>query len=254
MRQQLLLIALIVTVKFNLASSTDQNENENKDIKENSPNLAYFTNSEDLRNHDHEEFRRSIKNDNEIEARRRSALDKGFMRFGRSKENLGIIRFGRSLNDNEMRPKRGNSNLMRFGRGFNDPELQEFYHEDSSEIYDDNDDFLQRPETRGDTKVKQSDEIGRNVLRLGRLDTENDDDDGMLDLYDARNFNKRAHNMIRFGRNPMRFGKRANPMRFGRSDSLFNRDARASTRNMLRLGRSNSNLMRFGRNEKVKKN
>lgn len=47
----------------------------------------------------------------------------------------------------------------------------------------------------------------------------------------------------------MRFGKR-NPMRFGRQDPSFNRDIRG-VKNMMRLGRSNNgNLMRFGRNDK----
>lgn len=75
------------------------------------------------------EFRRSIRSDNtEIEARRRSAVDKGFMRFGRGGN---MLRFGRSMPteydnvENEeddtqinepysMKMRRGN--IMRFGK------------------------------------------------------------------------------------------------------------------------------------------
>lgn len=80
------------------------------------------------------QLHRSVRSDNnEIEARRRSAVDKGFMRFGRAGN---ILRFGRSMpseygnEENEvddeekqqfnepfsMKMRRGN--MMRFGRNY----------------------------------------------------------------------------------------------------------------------------------------
>lgn len=279
-RQQVVLAALLVMLKFSQLSSapTDNKEilegfADNKDFKENSlvniendrsPNVAYVASDNDFGTAGVIfEFRRSIKSDNtEIEARRRSALDKGFMRFGRG-GNGNVMRFGRSpksddydiiplktTKNDKMRFGRSGNNPMRFGRSFNGLD----YDVEESEENDDDKALIERPETRG---VHKNDEVGRNVLRLGRLDVDNEDD-GVLDLDDARSLEKRANlmrfgrsNMMRFGRsNPMRFGKR-NPMRFGRQDPSLSRDIRGG-KNMMRLGRSNNNgnLMRFGRNDK----
>lgn len=280
-RQHAILAALIVMLKFSRLSSAPTENKEifegfadNKDSKENSlaslesdrtPNVAYVASDNDFGTAGVIfEFRRSIKSDNtEIEARRRSALDKGFMRFGRA-GNGNVMRFGRSpksddydvipvkatKNDKNIMRFGRSSNHMRFGRNYNEPEM---YEGEDEEGFDDMEYLMDRPETRTNQK---NDEVGRNVLRLGRLDEENEDD-GVLDLDDARSYEKRANlmrfgrgnaNMMRFGRaNPMRFGKR-NPMRFGRADMSFVRDTRGP-KNMMRLGRS-SNHMRFGRNDK----
>lgn len=271
---KLLIIALIVTLNCSRLSSapTDSNDIENKAQKENSVNdehVPYITNNDELGSQGViYEFRRSIKSDNtEIEARRRSALDKGFMRFGRG-GTANVLRFGRSLNDEDnekdekMRFRRGNSNMMRFGRSFDgeyDYEPQESYEEDE-------DVFSNRPVLRSadnEKGEKTKDTIGRNGVRFGRYDPDNDDDDAMLDVNDLKAYEKRSNmNPLRFGkRNPkIRFGKRANNfMRFGRPDMMFNRDlpgdlmfdheVKRGGKNMMRLGRGGTNMMRFGRNE-----
>lgn len=283
-RQHAILAALVVMLKFSRLSSAPTQEifegyADNKDSKENSlaslendrpPNVAYVASDTELgANGVILEFRRSIKSDNtEIEARRRSALDKGFMRFGRSGNN-NVMRFGRSpksedydviplkkasKNDkNFIRFGRSGNHMMRFGRNYNEPELYDMDGDDDDAEFEDIEELIQRPEIRGGDH--KSDEVGRNVLRLGRLDGDNEDD-GVLDLDNARSYEKRANlmrfgrgnTMMRFGRanNPMRFGKR-NPMRFGRADPSMNFNG---ARSMMRLGRSNGNLMRFGRNDK----
>lgn len=234
-RQQVVLATLLVMLKFSrLSSATTDNKEitdgfaDNKDSKENNlinlesdrvPNVAYLASDNDFGTAGVIfEFRRSIKSDNtEIEARRRSALDKGFMRFGRG-DSGNVMRFGRSpksddydviplkttKNDkNIMRFGRSGNNHMRFGRNFDDPD----YGIEDMEEGDEDNVLMERFETRGDHK---NDEVGRNVLRLGRLDVDNEDD-GVLNLDDDRSLQKRA-NMMRFGR--------ANMMRFGRSNPI----------------------------------
>lgn len=73
----------------------------------------------------HQLNRRQVRSDStEIEARRRSSLDKNFMRFGRSDKNIlrfgrsdkNILRFGRSNPQNILRFGRSGENFIRFGR------------------------------------------------------------------------------------------------------------------------------------------
>ena len=140
----MLSLLIIVILKCNRLSSapTDfqaqlhvSNRNNNSDDQSFTPSDAasYVTNTNDDDNAGKSsslfEFRRSIRSDNnEIEARRRSAVDKGFMRFGRGGN---MLRFGRSMPseydnvENEeddtqinepysMKMRRGN--MMRFGK------------------------------------------------------------------------------------------------------------------------------------------
>lgn len=117
-----------------LHSSTNSNKNNSNDQSP-SNDVAYVTNNDEEDSGKSGllvQFRRSIRSDNtEIEARRRSAVDKGFMRFGRANN---MVRFGRSMPptseyDNEendveddtqinepysMKMRRGN--MMRFGK------------------------------------------------------------------------------------------------------------------------------------------
>lgn len=151
-------------------SSTESTDNKNNSENENAlsqptysnghqASLAYVSDTDDLGSTGVVfQFRRSIKSDNtEIEARRRSALDKGFMRFGRSGSD-NRLRFGRSSNDEDVdddeSPARlrkndknilrfGRSGYMRFGRDFTDDSTSDDYN-DASEM----DDWIERPITR----------------------------------------------------------------------------------------------------------
>lgn len=140
----MLSMLIIVVLKCNRLSSapTDfeaqlhvSNRNNNSDDQSPPSDAAsYVTNTNDDdddagKSSSLFEFRRSIRSDNtEIEARRRSAVDKGFMRFGRGGN---MLRFGRSMPseydnvENEeddtqinepysMKMRRGN--MMRFGK------------------------------------------------------------------------------------------------------------------------------------------
>lgn len=140
----MLSMLIIVVLKCNRLSSapTDfetqlhvSNRNNNSDDQSLPSDAAsYVTNTNDDdddagKSSSLFEFRRSIRSDNtEIEARRRSAVDKGFMRFGRGGN---MLRFGRSMPseydnvENEeddtqinepysMKMRRGN--MMRFGK------------------------------------------------------------------------------------------------------------------------------------------
>lgn len=292
-------------------SQADTTENKNNNENEFSsnqgaytvarpPSLSYISDVDDLGSTGVVfQFRRSIKSDNtEIEARRRSALDKGFMRFGRAGN---MLRFGRSpASEDEdnydmsdlvpSRPRKSDKNILRFGRarpdGFmrfgrnniDDSDIEEY--NDASEV----DEFADRPVLRSPDNNRY-DEHGNKILRLGRsssesVSTENYEAPPELqpssETTDARNGNKKSadRNMLRFGRgnilrfgrgNVMRFGKRANMLRFGRANVrspprnylkpsnayLGNRQTRGSSndRNLLRLGRA-GNIIRFGRNEK----
>lgn len=212
------------------------------------PGLAYVSDSDDLGSNGVVfQFRRSIKSDNtEIEARRRSALDKGFMRFGRGGNN--IVRFGRSSNDDEQNfddeiPEKvrkndknllrfGRAGYMRFGRDFIDDSTPEDYN-DASEI----DDFVERPVLRSNDNRYA--EHGNKILRLGRSSSESASNEAPVVVQPSppqQSSNKKStdKNMLRFGRagNMMRFG-RGNMLRFGRG-------------NVMRFGKR-GNMMRFGR-------
>lgn len=239
-------------------SENDYVPNQPAYIAERPPSLSYVSDTDELGSAGVVfQFRRSIKSDNtEIEARRRSALDKGFMRFGRAGSNM--LRFGRSpsvgpvgpdepmyeLEDTApVRMRKNDKNIMRFGRARNDgfmrfgrdfnddPEAGDY--NDASEV----DDFVDRPNTRNN----RYDEHGNKILRLGRSSSESgsmENADIPLEIQpssektDGRNGNKksddrnllrfgRAGNMMRFGRgNVMRFGKRANMLRFGRGNDF----------------------------------
>ncbi|CRK98219.1 CLUMA_CG011582, isoform A [Clunio marinus] len=282
------------TTEANANKSNSENEyplNQLAYVPNHQPGLAYVSDTDDLGTSGVVfQFRRSIKSDNtQIEARRRSALDKGFMRFGRGGGN--VIRFGRSLEDPTLdyseeppRVRKSDKNIMRFGRAgfmrfgrnnYEDIEDPEEYN-DASEV----EDFMQRPVIRkSDNRYADH---GSKVLRLDRNSESSRDEsfETPIDLQQSgekseerSNNNKKSTdknilrfgrgNMMRFGRaNMMRFGKRANMMRFGRGGQfqpkLMNipkgylqlRSTRAgSDRNLLRLGRS-GNIMRFGRNDK----
>jgi hypothetical protein len=243
--------------------------------------LAYVSNDEDLGTTGVVfQFRRSIKSDNtEIEARRRSALDKGFMRFGRAGPNM--MRFGRSPVDPEsdaMRIRKNDKNMMRFGRAGNMMRFGRSHSADYSDEYDDS------PDVDGYFN-KSPEEKGNKILRLGRSSSEENSDESsqlMPEKNDERLGVKkndknimrfgRGGNMMRFGRgNMMRFGKRGNMMRFGRSDMptkvfkppLFfdnrsirgnddedDRDEPQEFSNDVFVGKRKGNLIRFGRNEK----
>lgn len=144
----MLSLLIIVMLKCNRLSSapTDlQAESHNSSSNRKNDEVASITNDRDGEENDSshsgiifpQQFRRSIRsNDVGIEARRRSAIDKGFMRFGRANN---MVRFGRSMPtseyDNEeisdvdedddtqinepysMKMRRG-SNIMRFGKRF----------------------------------------------------------------------------------------------------------------------------------------
>lgn len=120
--------------KYNPLSSAPTESSSVSNKNDSDDQLSYVLNSDDglLQLH------RSIRSENnEIEARRRSAVDKGFMRFGRASN---MLRFGRSMpseydneeneaNDEEinepfsMKMRRGN--MMRFGRNYPSENLGE---------------------------------------------------------------------------------------------------------------------------------
>ncbi|KAL7034829.1 hypothetical protein ACKWTF_008122 [Chironomus riparius] len=230
-----------------LVEASSNRSDEWTPLSHGSPSLAYVTEDDDLgKTGVVIQFRRSIKSDNtEIEARRRSAIDKGFMRFGRSRN---MIRFGRSKpdntlqydndvnddlehNDNEVNEpfsmrmrKNGNmikieprraidKGFMRFGRGnfgsFGRPNPDTLqYDNDVSEAYD----YIAPPIRRSpDNKY---DEHGKKILRLGRssseaLSDENYDSPYSIDKSNDREKKAIEGNVLRFGRiNPMRFGKK----------------------------------------------
>lgn len=277
--------------RFSLSAPTDSlaepnNDNRNKSddwngLSRGSPGIAYVSEDDDLgKTGVVFQFRRSIKSDNtEIEARRRSAIDKGFMRFGRSRN---MVRFGRSnpdtiqyeadvndnndleRNDNEvnepfsMRMRKGNmmrfgrGNMMRFGRGYADTDFShadlDYDNNDASEIYD----FIAPPVRRN--PENKYDEHGKKILRLGRSSSESYSDENYdipqqysLDKSNEREKKPIEGNVLRFGRsdkgNLLRFGRGENMMRFGRGNMM-----RFGRGNMMRFGRGN--MMRFGKRDK----
>jgi len=253
---KLILFTVAIMIKcssFSLSAPTDSlveaassnRSDEWTPLSHGSPSLAYVTEDDDLgKTGVVIQFRRSIKSDNtEIEARRRSAIDKGFMRFGRSRN---MVRFGRSNpdtlqydndvnddlehNDNEVNEPfsmrmRKMRNMMRFGRGY--PTEQEAdsssedvdYNNDASEAYD----FIAPPIRR--TPDNKYDEHGKKILRLGRseaLSDENFDSPYSIDKSNEREKKAIEGNVLRFGRsdkgNLLRFGRGENMMRFGKRD------------------------------------
>lgn len=218
------------------------------------------------------EFRRSIKSDNtEIEARRRSTLDKNFMRFGRT-DHTSQQRVARaSKRANLMRFGRAGQAFMRFGRlpnnvpnslvhyeGLND-HLDNEKPDDSSEesTYSkrtpNSDEITELSESGEQMKPKQllyyRRDSPKNLMRFGKRGDANKFlrlDRANLMRFGRAGANVQRGNLLRFGRasgNLMRFGRsKGNLMRFGRSDPRF-----------LRLVKMDSNFMRFGRNDKTLK-
>lgn len=247
------------------ASDTKDEFSSNQPVYggEHQPNLAYVSDAGELGTTGVVfQFRRSIKSDNtEIEARRRSALDKGFMRFGRAGN---MMRFGRSPAEDadakyepeidlpKMRKSDKNmlrfgrakgDGFMRFGRNFIDDSDPSDYN-DASEV----DDFIEHPETR--SPDNRYDEHGNKILRLGRSSSESVSNEISNEMPSAerteeRNNKKSDKNLLRFGRagNMLRFGRAGNMLRFGRAGNMM-RFGRAG--NMMRFGKR-GNMMRFGR-------
>jgi len=304
------LILCLMVVMYNCArlssapadsvtESTNNNNSNNDDwqavaassyIAARTPNMAYVS---DAAGGDEAgatggvvfQFRRSIKSDNtEIEARRRSALDKGFMRFGRSggrvsRASPNMMRFGRSSMNhleyvpddmprmrkasagNMMRFGRGHSNLIRFGRNYVDDKSSGDDYNDAGEV----EDFIDMPEQRSaDNKY---DEYGKKILRLGRSSAESASGESyesppenvqppIVKSLESGQQNKKAtdRNTLRFGRsgNMMRFGRASpgNMMRFGRAGNMMRFGRAGAGSNVIRFGRSNPNIMRFGRTDK----
>ncbi|CAO1385654.1 unnamed protein product [Diamesa hyperborea] len=237
---------------------------------------GYVADDEDLANNGVVfQFRRSIKSDNtEIEARRRSALDKNFMRFGRADKNMlrfgkadkNMLRFGRAPGESSnfmrlgrsqgvnpdysrfQRAQRANGHL-RFGR---DPDAQADYN-DAREI----DDLMEMPSSRNDKIPSAYD--GVKTVRLGRSSESADSEsyetpvETVADPSSPVSKKSGDKNIMRFGRpdqNMMRFGRPdQNMMRFGR-DPDMTRLQRGDDKNIMRFGRNDKNMMRFGRSDK----
>lgn len=301
---KLILFAAIVMFKCSRLSSAPADSSTDAGLKNNSENelalnqpgfvvahhpngMSYVSNDEDLGTTGVVfQFRRSIKSDNtEIEARRRSALDKNFMRFGRA--GAGLMRFGRSPSDEPeddsvpMRMRKNDKNILRFGRagnlirfGRNEKNLMRFGKRNGDFDSDDYDNDANEIEDYGEMPLlKYPDGKGIQIIRLGRSSSESESNEAPDNVQSSperteeRNgVKKNDKNIVRFGRagNVMRFGKRGNMMRFGRGGNepprkfykapnqfYQNRAIRANLkdRNLLRLGRA-GNLIRFGRNEK----
>lgn len=245
---------------------------------------GYVADDEDLANNGVVfQFRRSIKSDNtEIEARRRSALDKNFMRFGRADKNMlrfgkadkNMLRFGRAPGESSNFMRLGRSGaggvenpdfsrfqraqraggFMRFGRP--DPDALSDYN-DAREI----DDLVELPSTRS-AETNKYDEHGTKILRLGRSS-----ESAGIESYEtpeqaiaepnppgSKKTTVDDKNIMRFGRagqNMMRFGRAGmdDMTRVQRGDKNIMRFGR-NDKNMMRFGRSDKNIMRFGRNDK----
>ncbi|XP_059613709.1 FMRFamide-like neuropeptides 1 [Phlebotomus argentipes] len=134
----------------------------------------------------------------DIEARRRSSVDKNFMRFGRADKN--ILRFGRSNPQNILRFGRSGDNFMRFGRS-DDKSLTRLGRPDNSN-------FIR---------------FGRNYEPSLRRKKANE-----MDWNDAK-----PDNFMRFGRN-----QKTNFLRLGRAEDKSGAQTNPQNRNILRFGRS----------------
>lgn len=156
----------------------------------------------------------------DIEARRRSALDKNFMRFGRSYPSaFSQKNYEDEFSDSDdetysrMNLKRNhnkNDNFIRFGRGG---------------------DFLRFGREAYSRKTRGPD---KNFIRFGRSVSLKRNRRSVEPNENMDDFNKRGTNrdMLRFGR-----ANNRDMLRFGR----------ANNRDMLRFGRRD-NFLRFGRN------
>lgn len=150
---------------------------------------------------------RSIKDNSEdIEARRRSALDKNFMRFGRGGSDLFLQKHvldpdDVDYSDNEFnRPQRTlnkNGNFIRFGRGKGSDFIR--FGRDPSYFR----------EIRGRDK---------NVIRFGRSVPLKRNKRNANDVLFNEEEKRRTNNMLRFGRNNGNF------MRFGRLPPIYRTD------------------------------
>ncbi|CAO1415655.1 unnamed protein product [Diamesa serratosioi] len=253
---------------------------------------GYVTDDEDLANNGVVfQFRRSIKSDNtEIEARRRSALDKNFMRFGRADKNMlrfgkadkNMLRFGRAPGDTSSFMRLGRSGtvdpdytrfqraqraagFMRFGR---DPDASSDYN-DAREI----DDLVNRPSIRSPDNNRYDES---NIIRFGRSSESAGSDSyetpvqtlTVPNLPGSKKTPADDKNIMRFGtqdQNIVRLGRSGidpdmirlqradkNIMRFGRNDKNMMRFGR-SDKNIMRFGRANDkNIMRFGRSGHIR--
>jgi hypothetical protein len=233
--KKLVLFVMVVMFKCSRLSSAPTEMGSNRNNSEDfalaelstgahgSPNVAYVAEDDDFGKAGVVfQFRRSIKSDNtEIEARRRSAIDKGFMRFGRSKN---VLRFGRSnpdatqydneanyveRDDNElnepysMRARKANG-MLRFGR--NNAMRSSFRGEGSDDTdYNNNDasevfDLMDSP-VRRSSNNNNYDEHGKKILRLGRSSSESYSDENNPDNYEKEREKKASDkNILRFGR------------------------------------------------------
>ncbi|XP_055687488.1 FMRFamide-related peptides [Lutzomyia longipalpis] len=150
---------------------------------------------------------RHVRSDNtEIEARRRSSLDKNFMRFGRADKN--ILRFGRPDN-NFIRFGRTDKNILRFGR----PDNNFIRFGRTSEFVRPLGESTERRKKAKNPKIEWNDgkqdenfmRFGRNqktnFLRLGRSQEKGGGG--------GTQQNPQTKNILRFGRseNFMRFGR-----------------------------------------------
>uniref|UniRef100_A0A1B0DPP3 Uncharacterized protein n=1 Tax=Phlebotomus papatasi TaxID=29031 RepID=A0A1B0DPP3_PHLPP len=187
----------------------------------------------------HQLNRRQVRSDStEIEARRRSSLDKNFMRFGRSDKNIlrfgrsdkNILRFGRSNPQNILRFGRSGENFIRFGR--NDGNFMRFGRNDDESSHM----RLGRPDNNfirfGRTLETINPTLNSAVRRKKAKDTPLDWSDG-----------KRAENFIRFGRN-----QKTNFLRLGRAEDKSGAQPNPQNKNILRFGRAGS-FIRFGRSD-----
>lgn len=215
------------------------------------------------------EFRRSIKSDNtEIEARRRSALDKNFMRFGRT-DPTTLQRVARaSKQANLMRFGRAGQGFMRFGRIPSDVPYSLVHYEDVNDnenTADSSEEPTYSKRTPNSDEITEASESGeqikpkqlvyyrrdspKNLMRFGKRANDNKFlrlDRANLMRFGRAGANLQRGNLLRFGRasgNLMRFGRaKGNLMRFGRSDPR-----------LLRLVKMDNNFMRFGRSDKTLK-
>lgn len=172
-------------------------------------------NDEDLYLYSNERtYDESPRESRDIEARRRSALDKNFMRFGRSYNSFPQKNYDDEINDIDEQTfsrniRKNNDNFMRFGRG---GDFMRFGREP----------YMNR-NSRGQDK---------NFIRFGRS----------VPLKRNRRSIDPNENMEEFKR-----GTNRDMLRFGRAN---NRDmlrfGRANNRDMLRFGRRD-NFLRFGR-------
>ncbi|XP_055836645.1 FMRFamide neuropeptides [Episyrphus balteatus] len=160
----------------------------------------------------------------------RDSRGDNFMRFGRSGSGSKFMRLGRSPSSDFMRFGRSpSSDFMRFGRTPSD--FMRFGRTPS--------DFMRFGRTPKDFM-----RFGRtpsDFMRFGRASS------------DFMRFGRTPSDFMRFGRTPsdfMRFGRTPSDfMRFGRTPSDFMRFGRTPSTNFMRLGRSQTGMMRSAKSE-----